>query len=133
MRPSVVNNAIATLRAIFQEAISTGARFNNPAAGLARIKLRPKRLDLPSREQFLRFVEEIRTAGARQSKDCANLSRYTLRGSIVGTRDLEEALAFDAEGRVKATIEQLPLESINDVFSRLRQGKVNGRVVLNVA
>jgi propanol-preferring alcohol dehydrogenase len=62
------------------------------------------------------------------------LSRYTLRGSIVGTRkDLEEALAFAAEGKVKATIEQLPLDSINEVFSRLREGKVNGRVVLNVA
>lgn len=71
--PSVVNNAIATLRAIFQETIGTGARFNNPAAELARVKLRQKRLDLPSRDQFLRFVEEIRTAGARQSKDCANL------------------------------------------------------------
>ena len=71
--PSVVNNAIATLRAIFQEAISTGARFNNPAADLDRVKLRQKRLDLPSREQFLRFVEEVRTAGARQSKDCASL------------------------------------------------------------
>ena len=62
------------------------------------------------------------------------LSRYTIRGSIVGTRkDLEEALAFAAEGKVKATIEQLPLESINNVFGRLREGKVNGRVVLNVA
>lgn len=62
------------------------------------------------------------------------LSRYTLRGSIVGTRkDLEEALAFAAEGRVKATIEQLPLDSINEVFRRLREGKVNGRVVLNIA
>ena len=62
------------------------------------------------------------------------LNRYTLRGSIVGTRkDLEEALAFAAEGKVKATIEQQPLEAINDVFSRLREGKVNGRVVLNVA
>ena len=61
------------------------------------------------------------------------LSRYTLRGSIVGTRkDLEEALAFAAEGKVKATIEQLPLDSINEVFSRLREGTVNGRVVLNV-
>jgi hypothetical protein len=27
---------------------------------------------------------------------------------------------------VKATIEQLPFESINDVFSRLKQGKVDG-------
>jgi len=62
------------------------------------------------------------------------LSRYTLRGSIVGTRkDLAEALAFAAEGKVKATIEQLPLDSINDVFSRLKQGNVKGRVVLNVA
>jgi integrase len=74
--PSVVNNSIGTLRAVFDEAISTGARFNNPAAGLARVKVRQKQLELPSREQFLRFVDEIRTAGAGQSKDCANLVRF---------------------------------------------------------
>ena len=62
------------------------------------------------------------------------LNRYTLRGSIVGTRkDLEEALAFAADGKVKATIETLPLESINDVFARLKTGRVNGRVVLAIA
>ena len=71
--PTVVNNSIGTLRAVFDEAISTGARFNNPAAALSRIKIRQKQLDLPSRDEFLRFVEAIRTAGARQSKDCANL------------------------------------------------------------
>ena len=61
------------------------------------------------------------------------LNGYTIRGSIVGTRlDLEEALAFAAEGKVKATIETLPLESINDTFDRLRNGKVNGRVVLGI-
>jgi propanol-preferring alcohol dehydrogenase len=61
------------------------------------------------------------------------LNRYTIRGSIVGTRlDLEEALAFAAEGKVRATIETLPLESINDVFTRLRTGQVNGRVVLGI-
>jgi propanol-preferring alcohol dehydrogenase len=59
------------------------------------------------------------------------LNRHTIRGSIVGTRlDLEEALAFAAEGKVKATIETLALESINHVFDRLRTGQVNGRVVL---
>jgi alcohol dehydrogenase, propanol-preferring len=59
------------------------------------------------------------------------LNRYTIRGSIVGTRlDLQEALAFAAEGKVKATIETQPLASINDVFERLKTGKVNGRVVL---
>jgi propanol-preferring alcohol dehydrogenase len=61
------------------------------------------------------------------------LNRYTIRGSIVGTRlDLEEALAFAAEGKVSATIETLALESINDVFKRLRTGQVNGRVVLGI-
>jgi alcohol dehydrogenase, propanol-preferring len=62
------------------------------------------------------------------------LNGYTLRGSIVGTRrDLEEALAFAAEGKVKATIETVPLESINDVFNRLKDGKINGRVVLGIS
>ena len=61
------------------------------------------------------------------------LNRYTIRGSIVGTRlDLEEALTFAAEGKVKATIEMQPLESINDVFARLKSGKVNGRIVLGI-
>lgn len=62
------------------------------------------------------------------------LNRYTIRGSIVGTRlDLEEALGFAAEGKVKATIETQPLASINDIFARLKTGKVNGRVVLKIA
>jgi integrase len=74
--PTVVNNSIAILREIFQEAIRAGARFNNPAATLSRVRVYAKRLELPSREQFLRFVEEIRIAGARQSKDCANLVKF---------------------------------------------------------
>jgi len=61
------------------------------------------------------------------------LNGYTIRGSIVGTRtDLEEALQFAAEGKVKATIEVQPLDSINDIFERLKAGKVNGRVVLGI-
>ena len=61
------------------------------------------------------------------------LNRYTIRGSIVGTRiDLEEALTFAADGKVKATIETQPLESINDVFKRLKSGQVNGRIVLDI-
>lgn len=61
------------------------------------------------------------------------LNGMTLRGSIVGTRrDLEEALQFASEGKVEATIELEPLESINDVFKRLKQGRVSGRVVLEL-
>jgi len=45
---------------------------------------------------------------------------------------MEEALAFAAEGRVKATIETHPLDSINEIFERLKTGRVNGRVVLAI-
>ena len=62
------------------------------------------------------------------------LKRLTIRGSIVGTRkDLQEALQFAAEGKVRATTETQPLEAINDVFARLRKGAVQGRVVLRIA
>jgi propanol-preferring alcohol dehydrogenase len=57
----------------------------------------------------------------------------TIRGSLVGTRaDLKEALAFAANGQVKARIEVSTLDNVNDVLQRLRDGKVNGRVVLKV-
>jgi len=62
------------------------------------------------------------------------LNGYTIRGSIVGTRlDLQEALAIAADGKVKATIETQKLGAINDVFGRLKKGKINGRVVLEIA
>lgn len=61
------------------------------------------------------------------------LKRVTVRGSIVGTRkDLAEAIAFAAEGKVRCRIEVQPLEAVNDVLQRLKAGKVDGRVVLRV-
>lgn len=62
------------------------------------------------------------------------LKRITLRGSIVGTRnDLAEALALAAQGKVRAHYHCAPLHDINRVFDRLRQGRVDGRVVLDLA
>lgn len=62
------------------------------------------------------------------------LKRLTIRGSIVGTRkDMQEALQFAADGKVKAIIETQPLEEINSVFDRLRRGEVQGRVVVKMA
>jgi alcohol dehydrogenase, propanol-preferring len=56
----------------------------------------------------------------------------TIRGSFVGTRaDMAEALAFAADGKVKADIELQPLSAINDVFTRLAHGEVASRVVLD--
>lgn len=55
----------------------------------------------------------------------------TIRGSLVGSRlDMAEALAFAAEGKVKADIEVQPLEAINAVLDRLERGEVASRVVL---
>jgi propanol-preferring alcohol dehydrogenase len=56
----------------------------------------------------------------------------TIRGSFVGTReDMAETLAFATEGKIKADIELQPLSAINEIFDRLKQGKVAGRVVLD--
>jgi propanol-preferring alcohol dehydrogenase len=56
----------------------------------------------------------------------------TIRGSFVGTRqDMAEALAFAAEGTVKADIELQPLSAVNQVFERLQRGDVASRVVLD--
>jgi propanol-preferring alcohol dehydrogenase len=60
------------------------------------------------------------------------LKRITLRGSIVGTRrDLDEAIAFAVEGKVKADITKVPLNDINAIFAKLKAGKVEGRMVLD--
>jgi alcohol dehydrogenase, propanol-preferring len=56
----------------------------------------------------------------------------TIRGSFVGTRlDMAEALAFAAEGKVRADIELQPLSAINKIFERLEHGDVPSRVVLD--
>jgi propanol-preferring alcohol dehydrogenase len=56
----------------------------------------------------------------------------TVRGSFVGTRrDMAEALAFAADGKVKADIELQPLSAINTVFDRLARGEVPSRVVID--
>lgn len=61
------------------------------------------------------------------------LNRITIRGSIVGTRaDLAEALMFAGEGKVKSAITLDKLDNINDVLGRLRDGKVDGRVVVTI-
>ncbi|WP_315749374.1 MULTISPECIES: alcohol dehydrogenase AdhP [unclassified Bradyrhizobium] len=60
------------------------------------------------------------------------LKRITVRGSIVGTRrDLDEAIAFAADGKVTAEVTTAPLSEINTVFDRMKAGKIDGRVVLD--
>ena len=59
------------------------------------------------------------------------LNAKTVRGSIVGTRmDLREALQFAGEGAVLARYSTVRLEHIIDIFREMKQGRVDGRVVL---
>jgi propanol-preferring alcohol dehydrogenase len=61
------------------------------------------------------------------------LMRKTIRGSIVGTRlDLAECLQFAGDGKVKVHYSVERLEDINSIFGRMRENKINGRVVINV-
>lgn len=61
------------------------------------------------------------------------LDGITVRGSIVGTRkDLQEALDFAGKHKVKATIGVEPLNNINDIFARMRAGKIEGRIVVDM-
>jgi alcohol dehydrogenase, propanol-preferring len=59
------------------------------------------------------------------------LNAKTVRGSIVGTRkDLQEALAFAAEGKVAAHYSIDKLDNINRIFDRMKKGAIEGRVVM---
>ena len=61
------------------------------------------------------------------------LKRITVRGSIVGTRqDLDEALAFAGTGAVSVHFSWDKLESINDIFARMEEGKIDGRIVVKM-
>lgn len=51
--------------------------------------------------------------------------------SAVGTRqDLREVLGLAAAGKIRTVAETCRLDDLNEVFGRMREGKVSGRVVL---
>ena len=61
------------------------------------------------------------------------LNRYTVRGSIVGTRkDLQEAIDLAMEGKVTTTVKSAPLEDINLIFDQMKKGQIEGRMVLDI-
>ena len=61
------------------------------------------------------------------------LMRKTIRGSIVGTRlDLAECLQFAGSGKVKVHYSTERLEDINSIFDRMRENKIDGRIVMKL-
>jgi propanol-preferring alcohol dehydrogenase len=58
-------------------------------------------------------------------------TQATLTSSDWGSRnELDEVLAMARTGRLVSTIERHPLQEINEVFSRLAAGQIQGRAVL---
>lgn len=61
------------------------------------------------------------------------LNRFTVRGSIVGTRkDLQEAIDYAVEGKVHTTTHKAKLSDINEIFDQMRQNKIEGRMVIDM-
>ena len=54
-----------------------------------------------------------------------------ITGSLIGTRDdMDAMLRFAADHKIAPVVEIHPLEQVNDVLAKLRDGKVNLRAVL---
>jgi propanol-preferring alcohol dehydrogenase len=57
-------------------------------------------------------------------------TRITIKGSGVGSRsELRDALSFSV-GRIKPDIQTYPLNAINDIFEKMREGKLLSKAVL---
>jgi integrase len=74
--PSFFNNTVGTLRLVLKIAIDSGARYENPASEIKKVKVRQKILKLPEHDQFPALVKSVRKAGGRFSKDCGDLIEF---------------------------------------------------------
>jgi integrase len=90
MSASAFNKCVDALRAILELAREEGAASENPARALKKAPLRRKRLELPSIDEFHAIVKSVAGAGARQSRDCADMVRLL---AFSGAR-LREATAL---------------------------------------
>ncbi|KAI8816374.1 alcohol dehydrogenase 2 [Fimicolochytrium jonesii] len=62
------------------------------------------------------------------------MRRLTVRGSIVGDRkDAREAMEFAARGDVKVEVEVVGWENLKEVLGKMKEGKLQGRVVLDTS
>jgi integrase len=80
--PSTFNHSLGILRQVFEIAVESGARYDNPANSIKRVRERLQKLRLPEREQFDRFIKEIETSGSGHAKPCANLVRFLAYGGF---------------------------------------------------
>lgn len=80
--PSNFNNTVGTLKMIIDVAIEAGARYNNPAGEIKKMRVRPKRLTLPDQAQFLKFVHAMRDSGVGFCHQAADLVEFLAYGGF---------------------------------------------------
>jgi integrase len=74
--PGRFNNTVGTLRDVFKTACELDLAIRNPALKISKVKITPKELTLPSRQQFHAIVEAIRNTGAPCAHDAADLVEF---------------------------------------------------------
>ena len=73
--PTRFNNTLDGLRHVFRLAKDLGIIYSDPSAKIERVKIRQKRLTLPSRIQFAAIVERVASSGAGQARHCSDFAQ----------------------------------------------------------
>ncbi|HYD95325.1 MAG TPA: alcohol dehydrogenase AdhP [Noviherbaspirillum sp.] len=116
--PAVVQSAIAGAHGVLVTAVSRPAFAQ--AVGMLHKRGTMSLVGLPPGSFELPIFDVV-------------LNAKTIRGSIVGTRkDLEEALMFAGEGKVKSHISTDRLDNVNAILGKLKGGQVEGRIVMEI-
>jgi integrase len=133
--PSNFNNTAGTLRLILDIAVEAGGIYDNPARFIKRVRVLPKKLQLPSEDQFLALVEAIEKADGGWNHRCADLVRFLAFGGFRkseaaaitwGDCDLEKGeivVRGDAEtGTKNWSIRRVPMiPEMRQLLERLRE------------
>lgn len=77
-----VNTCAATLRMVIDLAIEAGARYDNPARFIKKLRVQETELYLPDQEHFKKMVESIRHVNRRYSNGAADLVCFLAYGGF---------------------------------------------------
>jgi integrase len=144
--PSNFNNTAGTLRLILDVAVEAGGIYDNPARFIKRVRVLPKKLQLPSEYQFLALVEAIEKADGGWNHRCADLVRFLAFGGFRkgeaaaitwGDCDFDKGeivVRGDAEtGTKNWSIRRVPMiPEMRQLLERLRAQRVDEPVTASV-
>ena len=131
------NGTLSLLRHVLAVAIENGVIYSNPAAAVERKPVRAKKLELPTRSQFVAFIKEMQAGHGRDSQNCADLAQgLAFTGCRIGEstqiewRDLdfeagEIVVKGDPEDRTKnGEIRRVPMiPQARELFQKMRAGR----------